>query len=258
MALAYASPTSSNRPWWETLNGGSGSPNLPAGGYGARGTDLSTFEPGGADFSGPMAGSLSTGTGDKSYLGSRNWGQIAGAGIGLAGSLLAPDATDVGGPTREAQDAARKLGANASDVLKQGSATISPVLHYLAALNSGDPSAILQATMPERRRVLDQYDTAKQAIRFDPRGGGTSSAMVEANAREASDLAMLGSKARTDSLKMSADLGEALTSQGLQGENAAAGHMANLLGPIMRQQENDQKSTFETFASIAALAMMFI
>jgi len=235
----------SGSPWWNT------DPTTPA--LDSRQTTWNAgMMPTGSD-SFSSAGSLSGGVG-KQY----DWGKIIGTGVSLAGSLLAPDSTDIKGPIKEAQAASRTLGTNAASILGQGSTALGPVLHYLAALQSGDPSAVLQATMPERRRVLDQYDTAKQATAFAPRGGGTSSAMVDLGAREASDLSLLGSKAQTDALKMGADLGTNLVGAGLQGENAAASHMTQLLQPIAQQKAQDDKNTWETFANIAMLAAMFI
>ena len=190
--------------------------------------------------------------------GGYDWGKVIGGVAPLALSFLAPDGIDMAGPTKEAQDAARTLGKTGATQAGQGAEALGPVLHYLAAMTSGDPQALLAATMPERRRVMDQYDTARQASQFAPRGGGTSSALVNLNSREASDLAMIGGKGRSDAMKASADIGTALSTSGAQAQSASASHLTQLLDPLLKQQASDQESVFNTFASIAGMIGMFV
>lgn len=188
----------------------------------------------------------------------KKWGQAGVAGAGLLASVLAPPGIDVKGPIKEAQTSARNLGTTSDALTAQGSQALGPVLHYLAALQSGDPSAILQATMPERRRVIDQYDTAKQATQFAPRGGGTSAALMGLETSKAKDLGEIGGKARTDAFKAAQDLGTTLTQQGLSGKSASSSTLANLIQPIMRASEQDQSQVFSTFSNLAGLAMLFL
>lgn len=180
------------------------------------------------------------------------------AGAGLLTSLFAPPGIDVKGPIKEAQTSARSLGSTSDTLTSQGSQALGPVLHYLSALQSGDPTAILQATMPERRRVIDQYDTAKQSTQFAPRGGGTSASLVGLETAKAKDLAEIGGKARTDAFKAAQDLGTELTKTGVQGKASSTNTLANLIEPIMRASAQDQQSVFGTFSNLASLAMLFL
>jgi len=187
-----------------------------------------------------------------------NWGGVAATAAPLIGSLFAPKSTDIKGPTAEAYSAARNLQAQGAATQAQGAEALGPTLRYLSAIQSGDPSQILAATMPERRRVLDQYDTARQAVQFQPRGGGTSAAMTELNAREASDLAMLAPEARRGALQLGAQLGTSLTGQGLTTQAAATSDLGTLLARQQEQKQRDDANTWQTWASIAAMAAMFI
>lgn len=198
-------------------------------------------------------------TGDFSGRSGPNYGKIATSFAPLALSLFAPkDNSNVPGAIKNATTAATNLGTQGVATAAQGSEALAPVLHYLAAVTSGDPQALLQATMPERRRVIDQYDTARQAAQFSPRGGGTSSAVVNANTREAGDLAALGGKARTEGMTTAAQLGAQLTGQGQQSQSASVSHLSNLLGPLMQNKQQDQQSVFNTFSSIASMIGLFI
>ena len=192
-------------------------------------------------------------TAASSGTGLGGWADIIKSGVLLSGALLAPDGMDAAGPTREAQAAARQLGRTGAETSQAGADTLRPLLHYLAAINSGDPTAIMEATAPERRKVLDQYDTARQASQFSPPGGGTASAMVGLATKEASDLSMVGAKARADAAQLAGQIGTQLTQTGAGTEAAAANQLTNLLNPIIRQKEGDDKSTFETFANLAQM-----
>lgn len=187
-----------------------------------------------------------------------NYGKLATGLAPLALSLFAPkDTANVPGAIGNATAAATQLGASGAATTAEGNAALAPVLNYLAAVTSGDPSALLAATMSERRRVIDQYDTARQAAQFSPRGGGTSSAVVNANTREAGDLASIGANARAEGIKTAAQLGTTLTGQGQNAQSASVSHLTQLLGPLMANKQNDQQSIFSTFSSIASLIGLF-
>jgi hypothetical protein len=181
-----------------------------------------------------------------------------GGAAGLAAGFMSGGDSKGDRALQDALAAAKGLGTTGKTLSGEGQQSLAPVLHYLALLNSGDPQALLEATMPERRRVIDQYDTARQASQFSPRGGGTSSAMVDLNAREAGDLAALGAKARTDSLKMSADLGTNLSQLGAGTQSQSVDHMVNLMKPLLAKEQSNNEDTFKTFANIASIAMMFV
>ncbi len=88
----------------------------------------------------------------------------------------------------------QKQADQATDLSKQfsqqGMDMFGPASEFLKALISGDRQALLQATQPERRRVIDQYATAKKNLaEFTPRGGGQAAAMNQLEAGKAADLA---------------------------------------------------------------------
>jgi hypothetical protein len=191
------------------------------------------------------------------------WAGLASKGIAsfapLALSLFAPKTQgDIPGGINNAVDKANALDKTGQTTSAQGAEALNPVLHYLAAVTSGDPQALLAATAPQRRKVIDQYDTARQAAQFAPRGGGTSSAVVNANTRQAGDLAQVNQTAQSEGMKTAAAVGEALTGQGANAQSASVGHLTQLLQPLIQNQQNDQASTFKTFASIASMIGMFV
>src|SRR5262245_53292081 len=88
------------------------------------------------------------------------------------------------------QQKGQQLGA-------MGTESVGPVINYLRQLTGSNPSAVMDATRPERARVLDQYDTARKTIsEFGPRGGGTTSTLAESQFRQGEDLANVTSGAR--------------------------------------------------------------
>lgn len=194
------------------------------------------------------------------------WGGTGGAALskGIAGfaplalSLFAPsDNSNVPGAIKNATDAANTLGTTGQNTSAQGAEAINPVLHYLAQVTSGDPAALAAATAPQRRKVIDQYDTARQQAQFAPRGGGTSSAVVNANTRQAGDLSQINQTAQSEGMKTAAAVGEALTGQGANAQSASVGHLTSLLQPLIQNKQADQQSIFNTFSSIASLIGLF-
>lgn len=91
---------------------------------------------------------------------------------------------------------AQLLSKQGTDLTKTGTDALHPVLQYLLALTGADPAALAQATQPERAKVLDQYDTARKAIQFLPRGGGQASATMQSGAKAASDISSIVANAR--------------------------------------------------------------
>lgn len=136
-----------------------------------------------------------------------------------------------------AADAHAKAGA----LDAAGTDTMAPALDWIKKLASGDRQSIQAATMPERRRVIDQYDTAKQSIaEFSPRGGGVAGALSGLNANEASDLATTTAQARQVGLKSAEDVGMQLKQLGITADQLSSQQMAQLIQAYQLQAQNSQ------------------
>lgn len=124
---------------------------------------------------------------------------------------------------------ATTLGAQGKDIAGQGQAALAPVLKYLQAVAGGDPAALNAETAPERARVLDQYDTARKAIQFAPRGGGQASATINAGARAASDITTMTAAAHRQGVSDLGNLGKGLLDSGVNEQHNAASELASVL-----------------------------
>lgn len=165
-------------------------------------------------------GSMSTG---------QKWG-LGGAAAGIAlpmlfgggGGGLDQSLAQLNQSAAASTDLSKSLNTNAQDLFKS-------VLPYLRDIMSGNQQSVLQATMPERRKVMDQYDAARKSIaEFSPRSGGTASAMNEMRGNEASDLAGIAGQARQNAFGQGATLGSNMQSLGLNAQGQAAGTYANI------------------------------
>lgn len=127
----------------------------------------------------------------------------------------------------------------AGDLGKQGNALLDPASDYLKAILSGDRQETLQATMPERRRVIDQYSAAKKAIaEFSPRSGGQAGAGLKLQAQEASDLAGIVPQARQSAVQQAVSAGTALQGLGLSAESLASGDLSAVLQALTAKDAN--------------------
>ena len=134
-----------------------------------------------------------------------------------------------------------------------GAADLNPVLKYFKDLVSGNPTDVLNATTPQRRRVIDQYDTARRSsAQFTPRGGGSASAQQESRAREAGDIASLTSDTQANAATALGALGENERNAGLTAEQQAQQALASALGPLMQQQQANQSGLVSTFQGLAS------
>lgn len=165
---------------------------------------------------------------------------------GIAGAGLLPMLFGGGGGSKEMdavlkqlQGASDRASGMAKDFSLQGSELFGPAADYFKAVSSGDRQALLQATMPERKRVIDQYATAKRALGMQPRSGGTAAAGSALEAGQASDLAATTAGARTQGAQVSADLGKAMQSLGLSAEALASGDLNAILQAL--EQKEAQK-----------------
>lgn len=150
-------------------------------------------------------------------------------------------------------DLSKSLNTNAQDLFKS-------VLPYLRDIMSGNQQSVLQATMPERRKVMDQYDAARKSIaEFSPRSGGTASAMNEMRGNEASDLAGIAGQARQNALGTSASLGSNMQQLGLNAQGQAAntyGNIASIQQAEAQRKAQEMAGFGQAAGSLLALAFL--
>jgi hypothetical protein len=130
--------------------------------------------------------------------------------------------------------------ARGDELGTQSSAALNPVLNYFKALASGDPSALMAATAPERGRVIDQYDAArKAAVVSAPRGGGTTSAIVNSYITEANQLSDITASAHRDANTQLGQLGINLAGLGLSADQLASADLDSILQAVFAQKNID-------------------
>ena len=136
---------------------------------------------------------------------------------------------------------------------------------YYGKLASGDPNALARANAPAIQQITNQSNQAKQNILKDmPTGGERNLALEEADISKGSQISNLTTGSYTGAFPSLASLGgqnvsqgNAATSTGIQGMNAAANQYSNI-----QQLNNQQKETQLGFitslagsaASMAAMA----
>jgi hypothetical protein len=158
----------------------------------------------------------------------------------------------------------KSQASQASDMGKQygmqGQELMQPVAQYLKSVTSGDRQAVLQATMPERRRVIDQYSTAKQAIaQFTPRSGGQAAAGATLQGKEASDLADTTAQARQSAFGQEGNLAQAASALGISEQQLASGDLNSILNALNTQQQVHAQSASglgQALGMISALAFL--
>jgi hypothetical protein len=117
---------------------------------------------------------------------------------------------------------------------------------YYGKLATGDPAALAKANAPAIQQIGAGTDAAKKNIIQDaPRGGGRDLALAEADINKGAEISKLTTGSYLGSFGSMANLGgqnvsqgNAATSTGLQGMNAAANQYGQL-----QQLGNEQKAT---------------
>lgn len=234
--------------WWELVPGGGTVPTQPL-----IGSPIKGNSPGAVSGLPSWTGATSPST--TAAPGGFDWKQaagFAGVGGGILGALFAPDSPSTTGITDEIQKQAKDLNATGKELTGAGASMLPQILQYLNAITSGDPTALLEATRPERKRVIDQYDTARQtAGRTAQRGGGTASALVKSYDSEAETLGALSASARREGVDKASALTSALLSAGVNAQGAGTAGLTNVLYPILAQSQQDKQGIASTFAGIA-------
>lgn len=203
----------------------------------------------------------STPSGGGGYSGSSGGGGVSASDVGNLVSNAAPWLLSLFGPSDpnkpKSQASADNLSKMATTLFGQGaslsgtaSSAIAPVLSYLKQVAGGDQSSLDAATQGTRQRVIDQYDTAKQATQFLPRSGGTASAVLGLEGKKASDLSTITANARTEGVKDLASLGTTLNSQALQAESTGASAEDRAFAAYSKLSEDEAKQQQSLGSSI--------
>lgn len=188
--------------------------------------------------------------------------QKAGIGLGIAGSVL-PGLFGGSGDSglSDSIKSLQKNAGEATDLSKQFSgdsaSLFQSILPYLKAASGGDRATLTAATMPQRRKVIDQYDAARKSIaEFAPRSGGTAANMNDIRAQEGSDLSTLNAQARNDAIGQSTGLSQALGSLGLNASGQASNDLlgaANIQSELAKMQQQNAGSWGQALGGLAGL-----
>lgn len=153
---------------------------------------------------------------------------------------------------------AKGSDTRAEDFFGQSKDILGPVNDYLKAILGNDPAAMMEATKPERRRVIDQYAAAKKAIaEFTPRGGGQATAMNNLAGNQAADLAGITSGAKQNALGLATSLGGQYNATGA----AQQGLAQNALGQALSgssAQDAQRASNWQSLAQGAGTILGMI
>lgn len=198
------------------------------------------------------------------------WGAVAG---GVAGGIYgtffqknpekeaAKLAAKNGGVTstdeliKSLTDQSTKLNARGDQLGGEGDESTKAVTDYFRKLVGGDAAALLDATKVERGRVIDQYDTARDAIaKFGPRGGGSTSASAASRISEANQLSDITAASRTNAADKLAGIGLSEQGLGLSAEQLASGDIGQVLQAMFGQSQLDLTKRGQNAQTSAAIA----
>jgi len=164
-------------------------------------------------------------------------GPAIGLGSTLLGGFFNRNQTPKRGPEeqaafKQAGGAAAGLGASSGQLLNFGQDRLRETSQFLSPLLSGDRSAALGATSPERGQITSFFRGAGRRIREESRGGVRDLAIAQ-NARDkAGALAGLIPSLRLGAAQTSANLGTSATQTGVAGQQASGGIFAQLAGAL--------------------------
>jgi hypothetical protein len=202
--------------------------------------------------------------------GGSNWSKIGGLAqtalpgvLALFGGHDNKQASEATGATEDLRAMAQSLFGAGAKNQAVGADAMAPVLQYLARVAGGDPAALFGATQPERTRVLDQYDTARKSLMFNPRGGGQASATAALEASKASTLTSQTAAARTAGVQTAAALSSDLIHTGAQESAAGTADLARAINAFESQakrtdeQQKESGSVWGNLLNIGLGALSF-
>lgn len=147
-----------------------------------------------------------------------------------------------------ATERSNKLGAEGDDALAQ-------VSQYFKQLAGGDASAVMDATKQQRGRIIDQYDTARNAIaNFDGRGGGATSASALSRIAQANQISDVTSEAQSTAADRLAALGLNLESLSLSSDQLASHDLDSLISAVLGSEQIEAGKSAQKSQTAAGLA----
>lgn len=185
-------------------------------------------------------------------------GTLIGGGVGgLIGGLFGGDDDEKKpkfDPEQQAIETIGKLNqqsakadAKSNQYDMMSTEALAPVLQYFKQIASGDPQALLQATMPERGRVIDQYDAArKSAATALPRSGGATSALLNSYVSEANQLSDITASARKEGMSAAGNLGISTAGLSLTADQLASADLDSIIRAVFGQQQLDVQKRGQT------------
>jgi hypothetical protein len=203
---------------------------------------------------GPSGSSLDSGGSNTDWTKLLTKSGVAGA--GALSALLAPAGRNINPDLNTIEGEAGLQAKTGQGLVNSGIGSLAPVQKYLQALFSGDPTAILNATKPQRARVVDQYDAARKSLAtFSPRGGGQATQSATLETQKATDLSNIDATARQAAGDQLAQIGTTETGQGLTAQAQAQQSLAEILGPILQSNKQNTDNTASTWAGIATAVL---
>lgn len=222
----------------------------------------------------PSWGGAASGAASGAALGSiiPGIGNLGGALIGgIAGGLFSHGAKKAGSgstttgttnPDGTIDAITKTIGGRAdantkrADALAtEGDDALGQVTNYFKQLTSGDPAAIQQATMPQRARVIDQYDTARDAIaKFGGRSGGATSASAMSRISEADKISDITAGAQSEGADKLAQIGLGTDQLALSHEQLASTDLNSIIAAMLNKESLDVTKSGQKSQSAAGLA----
>lgn len=152
------------------------------------------------------------------------------------------------------KDNAAKQRGTADEMKGAGMDAFAPVLDYFKKLLGNDPAALMEATKPERGRVMDQYDAARNSIsNFAPRGGGSNAAVAGSYQQEAQQLGDVTSTAKREASAQAGQLGATITGLGLTADQLASADLNTVINAALARKGIDVQQRGQNMAAIGDL-----
>ncbi len=205
----------------------------------------------------PSRGGSSTSS--RGGLGLRDYIALGLGGAGALSTLGGGASGDLDDILRRLDERSERQSAQGENLLSLGTSGLRPALRFLTAITRGDPGAVGQATQPERRRVIDQYDTARRAVaQFAPRGGGQTSTIAQSFTDEAGVLGDIFAKGRREGATALGQLSTRLASLGISAESVAGQNLSTLVRAYLTQDEQARRSAGGFGEALGGLAGLLL
>lgn len=173
-------------------------------------------------------------------------GLAVGAGLDAGGKKSKSNGSDDDG-SLSLDPYAQLLKNNAAGLNLQGNhlstfgeETVAPAVQYFTNLLNNTPGSLDQATKAARGKVIDQYDTARQAIaKFAPRSGGQVSALAQSRVDQANQISDVTAATQAGAADKLSTLGTSITGLGLSAQSLANSSLESVIQAALAKQGLD-------------------